>query len=70
MNTLLTIMAIGMGIAVVMLVSQAVHKGEFGNMAYQWAVLTVAALVVSAFTALVYEVAKFFGVLREVGWFH
>lgn len=69
MNTLVMIMAIGMGIAVVMLVAQAVHKGEFGNMAYQWAVLTVATLVISAFTALVYEVVKFFGVLKEVGWY-
>lgn len=68
MDTLLWIMAIGLGISVVMLVAQAVHKGEFGQMAYQVAVLMVATLVVGAFSALVYEVVKFFGILKEVGW--
>lgn len=69
MDTLLWIMAIGMGVAVIMLVAQAVHKGEFGNMAYQWAILSVATLLISAFTALVYEVVKFFNVMKDVGWY-
>lgn len=67
MDTLLWIMAIGMAAAVIMLVAQAVHKGEFGRMAYQVALLMVAAMVISAFTALVHEVVKFFGLLRDVG---
>ncbi len=69
MDTLLWIMAIGMGVSVIMLVAQAVHKGEFGNMAYQWAVLTVASLVIGAFTTLVYKVVEFFNVMKDVGWY-
>jgi hypothetical protein len=68
LNTIITIMVVGIGVSVVMLVTSAVHKGEFGNLAYQAAFISMAVLVVGAFTALVVEVTKFFVALKTLGW--